>query len=278
MSLRRVCLVLLTVVAAAALIGAAPPEAAPLPSAHAHNDYLHTRPLLDALDHGFTSVEADVFLVDGKLLVAHERKSLRPERTLEELYLDPLAERVKQHGGNVHAKGSRFFLLVDIKSEPQATYAELQKVLAKYEKMLAAVEDGKVRDGAVTVVITGERPDIGASDKGVRYGGLDGRPADLASTEPAHFMPMISDNWSNQFRWTGAGEMPAGEKAKLRKMTEQAHAAGRALRFWATPEKESVWQELHAANVDLINTDELARLEMFLRRADSEKGKEEGVR
>ena len=41
---------------------------APLARAHAHNDYLHERPLLDALDHGFTSVEADIFLVDGKLL------------------------------------------------------------------------------------------------------------------------------------------------------------------------------------------------------------------
>src|SRR5436190_1820266 len=37
-----------------------------LPNAHAHNDYLHTRPLLDALDQGFCSVEADIHLVNGK--------------------------------------------------------------------------------------------------------------------------------------------------------------------------------------------------------------------
>src|SRR5207237_4622701 len=42
--------------------------AVPLIHAHAHNDYEHTRPLLDALDHGFCSVEADIHLVDGKLL------------------------------------------------------------------------------------------------------------------------------------------------------------------------------------------------------------------
>ena len=34
----------------------------PLGQAHAHNDYYHKRPLLDALSHGFCSVEADVFL------------------------------------------------------------------------------------------------------------------------------------------------------------------------------------------------------------------------
>jgi hypothetical protein len=49
------------------LVAAAP---VPLTRAHAHNDYLHARPLFDALDHGFCSVEADVWLVDGKLLVA----------------------------------------------------------------------------------------------------------------------------------------------------------------------------------------------------------------
>ena len=50
--------------------GAADPL--PLGRAHAHNDYEHTRPLLDALDCGFGSIEADVHLVDGRLLVAHD--------------------------------------------------------------------------------------------------------------------------------------------------------------------------------------------------------------
>ena len=67
----------------------------PLKQAHAHNDYLHDRPLLDALDHGFCSVEADIFLVDGELLVAHTRSELSKERTLKKLYLNPLRERVK---------------------------------------------------------------------------------------------------------------------------------------------------------------------------------------
>jgi len=50
-------------------------------SAHAHNDYQHKRPLLDALDRGFCSVETDVHLVDGQLLVAHTRSGVKPERT-----------------------------------------------------------------------------------------------------------------------------------------------------------------------------------------------------
>src|SRR5437773_7233099 len=95
---------------AARLAHAAPP--APLRHAHAHNDYEHKRPLLDALAHGFCSVEADVFLSDGALLVGHERKDLRPGRTLEKLYLDPLAQRAKANGGRVYRGGPTVFLLV----------------------------------------------------------------------------------------------------------------------------------------------------------------------
>src|SRR5947208_14209481 len=86
-------------------------EPTPLIHAHAHNDYEHKRPLLDALDHGFCSVEADIFLVDGKLLVAHEIGQTKPERTLQALYLDPLRERVKANGGRVVKDGPEVTLL-----------------------------------------------------------------------------------------------------------------------------------------------------------------------
>jgi len=236
----------------------------PLEHAHAHNDYLHAHPLFDALDNGFTSVEADIFFVDGKLLVAHKRGEIRPHRTLESLYLEPLARRIKENGGGVYKDAGRFFLLVDIKDEPNATYAELRRVLAKYAELLTSVEGGKFHEGDVTIVLTGKRPQIKPSNSEVRYVGLDGLPEELPSEVPSHFMPMISDKWSNEFTWKGDGEMPADERAKLRALVKRTHDEGRVLRFWETPEKESVWRELRAANVDLINTDQLARLAKFL--------------
>src|SRR5437660_5226848 len=97
----------------------------PFLSAHAHNDYEHARPLFDALDHGFCSVEADIYLVQGQLLVAHMRSQVKPERTLEKLYLDPLQERVKQNGGRVYAGGPEVTLLIDIKTDWKTTYPAL---------------------------------------------------------------------------------------------------------------------------------------------------------
>jgi glycerophosphoryl diester phosphodiesterase len=258
-----------TIILAVALASTAANDAkhfaAPLPNAHAHNDYLHARPLFDALDHGFTSVEADVFLVDGKLLAGHDRDTLNPERNLESLYLAPLAERIRRNNGHVYPNDGRFFLLIDIKDDPQPTYRELQKLLAKYADMLTTVKAGKVLPGAVSIVLTGNRLQIDGSDPGTRYVALDGRLSDLGSQAPAHLMSMISDNWTKQFHWNSNGPMPEKERDKLRKIVKKVHASGRVVRFWATPEKESVWRELRAAGVDLINTDELDRLSAFLR-------------
>ncbi len=69
----------------------------PRPQAHAHNDYLHERPLLDALANGFCSVEADIFLENGELLVGHTKRELASGRTLQSLYLDPLKERINEN-------------------------------------------------------------------------------------------------------------------------------------------------------------------------------------
>jgi len=260
----------LAAVSAARVANAADPVAvSPLPAAHAHNDYEHARPLLDALDHGFCSVEADIYLVDGKLLVAHNLKDVKPDRTLEALYLDPLQARVKTGGGSVYPGGPRFTLLIDLKSDGPKTYAVLSKTLAKYADMLSTVRAGKLQPGAVSVVISGNRPMKEVAAQEVRYAGVDGRMTDLDADTPASLMPMVSDNWASHFRWRGEGEIPAPERAKLREFVEKAHARDRQIRFWNIPANPAIWGELSTAGVDLINTDDLAGLEKYLRSRES---------
>lgn len=239
-------------------------EITPLRQAHAHNDYEHKRPLMDALEQGFCSVEADVFLVGDALLVGHTRFALRPERTLEKLYLKPLQERIQANGGRVYREGPLFYLLIDVKTEAKPTYAALDKLLARYAAMLSTTRDDRFHAGAVTVVVSGNRdPETMARQK-VRYAGLDGRPTDLDADTPEHLLPWISASWSSVFHWKGEGTMPDEERRKLRTFVEKAHKHKRMVRFWATPEKVEVWKELLAAKVDLINTDQLAELRRFL--------------
>jgi hypothetical protein len=97
-----------------------------------------------------------------------------------------------------------------------------------------------------------------------RYAGYDGRAGDVNSELPAHLMPWVSDNWTKLFQWRGDGTMSGEERAKLRDFVATAHKHSRLVRFWATPEKPAFWAELRAADVDLINTDQLAELRNFL--------------
>ncbi|MGW0698986.1 phosphatidylinositol-specific phospholipase C/glycerophosphodiester phosphodiesterase family protein [Streptomyces sp. NPDC002867] len=257
--------------------GGGPARPRPLRRAHAHNDYLHERPLHDALSHGFTSVEADIFLIDGELLVAHEPAELDPARTLRGLYLEPLLARVRANHGSVYRGHHRpVQLLVDIKTDGVAAYLELDRQLRDYRRMLSSCTDGRVHLGAVTPVVSGDRAARAPMEaQRHRYAFYDGRLDDLAAPAPApaSFIPLISGNWNHSFSWLGAGEFPAAEREKLHSLVATAHRRGRRVRFWATPDtpgpaRDAVWRELLAAGVDHINTDDLAGLERFLRSKD----------
>lgn len=236
----------------------------PLAHAHAHNDYEHARPLYDALDHGFCSVEADIWLTPDGLLVAHDRKDLKPKRTLQSLYLDPLRQLTKTNGGSVFAEGPSFYLLIDVKTEGEATYAALADVLAKYADILSVTRDGKLETRAVTIILSGNRAFDTIAKQHVRYVGIDGRPENLSDNPPADLYPWISANWTLLFKWKGQGPLPPAEKQKLQELVQQVHGQQRKIRFWATVESEEMWKELVAAGVDYINTDRLDELQKFL--------------
>jgi hypothetical protein len=250
-------------------------EPAPLIHAHAHNDYQHKRPLYEALEHGFCSIEADIHLVSGKLLVAHDLKDCRPERTLEALYLEPLADRVRQNGGRVYPNGPSVTLWIDVKLDDvhnaqeaedsaERIYNVLRLKLQKYEFMLSKSYRDRVETNAISIVITGGRPQSMLADYGERIASYDGRLTDLNSKLSSSQIPVISDSWSTAFQWHGNGEIPGEEKRKLVDFVKQAHKTGRRIRFWAAPDKPAVWKELEAAGVDLISTDDLEGVAKFL--------------
>jgi glycerophosphoryl diester phosphodiesterase len=252
----------------AAFRSAAAAAVTPLPQAHAHNDYEHARPLLDALDQGFCSVEADVWIVDGQLLVAHDRKDLRPDRTLQRLYLDPLMARVRAGNGRVHRGGPTFTLLIDAKTDATNTYVALRRALVPYHAMLTRFTADRTETNAILAILSGNRPRGLMASESERWIAYDGRLPDLDSQPSAQFMPMISDNWPQHFTWKGTaaeGPLPELERKRLEALVRRAHAGGHRLRFWGMPDTPLVWETLRAAGVDYINTDDLAGLARFLR-------------
>lgn len=239
------------------------------PRAHAHNDYLHTRPLADALAHGFRSVEADIWLTNGALLVAHDFKDASPERTLEKLYLDPLRAFVKTNADR--RSDSPIILLVDVKSTAEPTYAALTKVLAAYADILTEFTATSVQTNAVMVIVSGNRAPATMRDETRRWAAVDGRLPDLEVNPPVSLVPLVSDNWTKEFKWRGNGPLSDEERTKLRTVVSKAHGQGRIVRFWAVPDVEAGWKELAEAGADLLNTDRLAEMESFLRSRGSSK-------
>ncbi|MDC8105649.1 hypothetical protein MTQ00_13990 [Chryseobacterium sp. B21-037] len=120
-------------------------------NAHSHNDYEQKVPFWEAYYANFGSVEADVFLVNGKLWVAHTEKELSPDRTLESLYLDNISKQIKLNKGKIYPDSSKKLqLLIDIKQDYKISLNALSATLKKYPEITG--------NSGVKIVITGNRP------------------------------------------------------------------------------------------------------------------------
>jgi hypothetical protein len=234
--------------------------------AHAHNDYLHPRPLQDALDCGFCSVEADIFLRNGSLLVAHESRETRPDRTLQALYLDPLRKRVRQNNGRVFPGGPEFTLLIDLKEDWRTLYPALRRVLVSYGDILSTFENGNKHTNAIQVIISGNRDLKMFEGETVRYAAFDGDFSNVGDGISSTLVPWISINWKTQFTWNGMEAMPESERSHLKQLVTRVHAEHRLLRFWNAPDNLRSWGVLDEAGVDLINTDDLVGVRNFFQK------------
>ncbi|HIW91820.1 MAG TPA: hypothetical protein H9870_09200 [Candidatus Corynebacterium avicola] len=235
----------------------------PLPQAHAHNDYLHPHPLWDALGQGFTSIEADIFYEDGQLLLGHtqEEATEGPDagRSLEDYYLKPLAEYVRNNDGQVypdHTEPVR--LLVDVKDGGADTLNRVEEILANYEDVLTHVKDGEVQPGAIQVVYSGEPPFESIADRSTRYGFYDGRPSDIKGDDALdpQDVPLVSASVTDVATDLGG-------------FADDVDEFGAQSRVWGVPETDDTtklagWSSQLDAGLDVISTDDLEGLREFL--------------
>ncbi len=237
-----------------------------LTRAHSHNDYWRARPLWDALECGFCSVEVDIFLHDDALKVGHEWRELRAERTLQSLYLEPLRHRARQYRGAIYPDAPSFQLLIDLKTDWQATYPALRKVLEQYADLITHYEGSRVHRRAVEVVLSGNRPPVSVLKRErIRFASYDGRLSEIEAGYSPALMPLVSDNWLAHFRWNGRGDCPQIEVDQLKRIVQQVHSKGYKLRFWNTADLPAVWQLLWHSEVDFIGTDVPTLLRDFMR-------------
>lgn len=250
----------------AAWVGASPAMAgasSTLERAHAHNDYEQSRPLEDALSHGFASVEADIWYVGRELLVAHERRNFRG--TLRELYLDPL-QRLVDRNGSVYGDGKPFYLWVDLKENTQLLRNALFALLERYP-MLSVFSETQVVRRPVTVILTGNdlAKRMFMREHPIRRATRDSNQ--MMSSDPAGSptWSWYALNWSSLSLWRGVGRMPEWDRMRLNSLAQSVRARGRRLRIYGAPDIPEYWKAAHDAQVDLIGTDRLGALGDFLR-------------
>ena len=232
---------------------------------HAHNDYMHTRPLFEALDSKFMSIEIDVFLHNNDLKVAHVGVGLDKKQGIEEEYLKPIQKIINENGGQVYKdyKGPVIFM-IDLKTGGQDTYDKLKEILAKYQDILTVYShDSIIKQGPIQILLSGNKPFAQVAKEQTCFTTIDADIKSIKESKYDNIITRYSDPWGIYFTWTGKGSMPADEKAKLDDLVAQVHKKGKQIRFYGAPDNLAVWKTLLDAHVDWINTDKLKEYNHF---------------
>ncbi|HJS54849.1 MAG TPA: hypothetical protein VJ765_09905 [Chitinophagaceae bacterium] len=222
------------------------------PLIHAHNDYQKPEPLTNALKNRVFSIEADVYLFNNKLVVAHEKSELSAAGTLDSLYLQPIIELFRTHKGTISADITYApVLMIDIKesrslSGDKTVITELVKLLSPHR----SVFDRSVNSKAVQIVISGDRGPLAKWNSYPGFIFFDGRPYEVYDSATLHRVAFISDSYLNYITRQDS-------TSRLEQLAKKIHGMGKLLRLWANPDNPGSWARLQQLGLDIINTDKV---------------------
>lgn len=219
---------------------------------HSHNDYKQSFPFWDAFNQGFGSIEVDIFLYQGQLLVAHEENELDTSKTLKELYLDPLQKAIQAK------KNVDLLLLVDIKTEALVTLDVLIEQLRNYPDLIA--------EKKLQITITGNQPD---HEKFANYPSwiwFDGNPETLYQKKALSRIALMSANLKKYTSWNGKGILTGTDKNLIVSVIQKSNfISSKKFRFWNAPDIPNAWYQLMKLGVGYINTDHLSEAALFMK-------------
>ncbi len=221
--------------------------------AHSHNDYKNSIPFYRAYKAGFGSIEADVFAVNGQLMVAHEEKEITPSRSLVLMYINPLIEKLKQDTAR------KLRLLIEIKKDYTITLPLVMEEL----KPLSQYFDYPGHPGRLSIVMTGAVPPGSVMLNYPAWLNFDVDHVDGFTKQQLTKIGLVSVPFSRYSKWNGTGEINQQDVSRLNGIIDSAHAIGKKIRFWDTPDNPTSWKELIKLNSDVIGTDHINELADF---------------
>lgn len=237
----------------------------PLRHGHAHNDYVHKKPLYEALENGFTSIEIDVFLYKDKLVVSHTATALNRKKTIEDLYLNPIKKIISENNGWVY-KGleTPVIFMIDFKTNNKPTYLKLQEVLKNFDSILTKYQgDSVIEQNAINILISGDSPMEDLLPQKISLATIDADLSLVNDSLKARIITRYSSPWSRYFSWNGKGSLPKHVYQKLINLIESVHRKGKDIRFYHIPDQPKAWKLLLDSGVDWINTNKLITFRKF---------------
>ncbi len=219
---------------------------------HSHNDYTREVPFYEAYSQKVTSIEADVFLKGGHLLVGHELEDLTPDMSFERLYLQPIVSLFKNNGSRAWKDSDEILqLMVEIKSGTAPAMKALVSMLKKYPQVF----NPAVNPYAVRVVITGNVPSPSEFTKYPDWISFDGIIDAVYTPEQLDRVALFSTDFRAWSSWNGKGAILPAEYETLMGLIDYAHECGKPIRFWNAPEGTTVYYTFLNMGIDFMNTD-----------------------
>ena len=233
------------------------PQKYTVANAHSHNDYEQKKPYWLAYDAGFGSIEADIFLVDSVLYVAHDRYELKRKIKLETEYFNPILNCLQKNNGYPYSEtGKKLQMLIDIKTDSIHTLDALIILLKKYPQL--------IRCKYLTWVITGNRPDESLFTGYPDFIRFDGELHKDYSKAALTKISLMSDDFTIYSLWNGENNLSEQDASILDSAVKKSHGLHQPVRFWNAPDKPNAWKQLMDLRVDYINTDFIQKLAAFL--------------
>lgn len=231
-------------------------------SIHSHNDYDQSNPFWGAYNARCGSIEADIYQIDGELFVSHNRKDVKPERTLRSMYLDPIQKMFEENGKSGYPNGDTFQLMIDFKTDVASTMPVLLKVLSEYKECF----DHASNPHAIKIVITGHNlsPDhFGEFGENIFFDGLIG---ETYTPDQRQHIALVSQTLRKYSTWNGKEPITKDDQKKIKKLIKLAHKQGLKIRFWQSPDTELAWRIARKMKIDFINSDYPSDVASFLKR------------
>lgn len=228
---------------------------------HSHNDYEQKIPFFLAYNAHFGSIEADIWAVNGTLYVAHDSADITPSRTLEALYLQPIAKYFRQNGGKAwNDSPATFQLLIDLKTQTEPTLSLLVTLLKKYPDVFNA----SMNKNSIPVVITGNRPGPAEFNKYPANITFDGKLNLKYDAAQLKRVALFSEDLEIFTRWKGTAAIPEKEEKRLKQVIDSVHGLNKKIRFWDAPDRAYAWRTLMKLKVDYLNTDHIQDLATYI--------------